>query len=142
MADVFNNVLLQIDKIADAMKLSEAEVKLLKTPKRIFRFKVPVEMDDGSEKEFEGFRVQYNDARGPTKGGIRYHPNVNLGEVQSLAQHGVESFQLNPTPMNVKTEGGNISLSLKVNAKGGAMTAYDVWFHNVAQPGFSLPPLF
>ena len=60
-------------------------------------------------------------------------------EMQSLAQHGITSFSLKPTRMNKKVAGGKISLSLTVNAKGGAMTAYDVWFNNLASPGFSTP---
>ena len=60
-------------------------------------------------------------------------------EMQSLAQHGITSFSLKPTYLDKKVAGGKISLSLQVNAKGGAMTAYDVWFHNLAAPGFSTP---
>ncbi|MBW2970623.1 Glu/Leu/Phe/Val dehydrogenase [Candidatus Woesearchaeota archaeon] len=85
MTDVFSNVEKQINNISDIMKLNDAEIELLKKPKRIFKFDIPVEMDDGSEKVFQGFRVHFNDARGPTKGGIRYHPDVNLSEVKSLA---------------------------------------------------------
>ncbi len=83
--DVFKNAEKQIDKIASIMKLSKAEVDLLKKPKKIIEVKVPVKLDSGKTKEFDGFRVQFNDARGPTKGGIRYHPDVNLSEVKALA---------------------------------------------------------
>ncbi|OGM01333.1 hypothetical protein A3K72_03105 [Candidatus Woesearchaeota archaeon RBG_13_36_6] len=83
--DVFKNAEKQIDKIASIMKLSKAEVDLLKKPNRIIEVKIPLKLDSGKTKEFDGFRVQYNDARGPTKGGIRYHPDVNLSEVKALA---------------------------------------------------------
>jgi glutamate dehydrogenase/leucine dehydrogenase len=58
---------------------------LLLSPKRIIQVNFPVKMDSGKTKRFNGYRVQYNDARGPTKGGIRFHPKVDLGEVKSLA---------------------------------------------------------
>jgi glutamate dehydrogenase/leucine dehydrogenase len=83
--DVFDNVKNQLVKIQDISKMSEQEMQLLLSPKRILQVNFPVRMDDGTVKRFNGYRVQYNDARGPTKGGIRFHPNVDLGEVKSLA---------------------------------------------------------
>lgn len=83
--DVFKNAEKQIDNIAEIMKLDKAEVALLKKPKKVIEAKIKVKMDSGEEKVFEAFRVQFNDARGPTKGGIRYHPDVNLSEVKALA---------------------------------------------------------
>ena len=67
------------------MKLSKDEVAILEKPKRIIKVKVPLKLDSGKEVEQNGYRVQYNDARGPTKGGIRFHPDVSLGEVKALA---------------------------------------------------------
>jgi glutamate dehydrogenase/leucine dehydrogenase len=81
----FSNVQKQIDKIGRMLKLSESELDVLRKPARIFSFDFPVKMDTGKVKMFSGYRVQYNDAIGPTKGGIRYHPAVNLDEVKSLA---------------------------------------------------------
>ncbi len=75
----------QIDRGAEALKLSEREKKLLKCPKRVLRTTFPVEMDDGTLNLFTGFRCQYSDIRGPTKGGVRYHPNVSEEEVIALA---------------------------------------------------------
>ena len=60
-------------------------VELLKHPNRILNVSLPVEMDDGSLKIFEGYRVQYNNALGPYKGGIRFHPDVSLDEVKALS---------------------------------------------------------
>ncbi|MGI0079547.1 MAG: Glu/Leu/Phe/Val family dehydrogenase, partial [Nitrososphaerales archaeon] len=57
----------------------------LRQPKRILSVSLPIKMDDGKVRNFQGYRVQYNDARGPFKGGIRYHPNVTLDEVKALA---------------------------------------------------------
>ena len=63
----------------------------------------------------------------------------SASELKTLADHGITAISLKATPMNKQVEGGKISLSLKVEAKGGAMTAYDVWFHNNASPGFRAP---
>jgi len=80
---------------ADASKRLEAALKYvsisedafehLKYPKSSLSVSIPVRMDDGSLKVFQGYRVRYDDTRGPGKGGVRYHPNVSLDEVQSLA---------------------------------------------------------
>jgi glutamate dehydrogenase/leucine dehydrogenase len=75
----------QIDKVAKILKLSQAETDILTIPKRILTFSFPVKLDTGEIRYFTGYRVQYNDALGPTKGGIRFHPDVNLEEVKTLA---------------------------------------------------------
>jgi len=65
--------------------LSEETFNLLAHPMREFHFHIPVKMDDGSFKVFEAYRVQHNDARGPTKGGIRFHPEETLSTIKALA---------------------------------------------------------
>ncbi len=75
----------QFDAAADHLKLDEGIRAILKTPKRQLIVSIPVRMDDGRIKVFEGYRVQHSLARGPAKGGIRYHPNVTLDEVKALA---------------------------------------------------------
>ncbi len=70
---------------ADLLQLDESMRAVLSVPKRQLLVSIPVKMDNGSIKVFEGFRVQYNIARGPGKGGIRYHPDVTLDEVRALA---------------------------------------------------------
>ncbi len=65
--------------------LSDDAIERLKYPKASLNVSVPLRMDDGSLRVFQGYRVRYDDTRGPTKGGVRYHPNVTLDEVQSLA---------------------------------------------------------
>lgn len=75
-------------RLQDAMKyvsISEDAIERLKYPKFSLSVSIPVRMDDGSLKIFPGYRVRYDDTRGPGKGGVRYHPNVCLDEVQSLA---------------------------------------------------------
>ncbi len=75
----------QFDRAASYLDLDEGLRELLKTPKRQLVVSIPVKMDDGSLRVFEGYRVQHNIARGPGKGGIRYHPDVTLDEVKALA---------------------------------------------------------
>ena len=70
---------------ADVLKLDENTATRLRRPERILVVSVPVRMDNGSVEVFTGYRVQHNDSRGPYKGGIRYHPDLDLGEVAALA---------------------------------------------------------
>ena len=75
----------QLDQAAEIMGLDPATHELLRWPLREFHVTLPVRMEDGTTKVFHGFRVQYNDARGPTKGGIRYHPEETIDTVRALA---------------------------------------------------------
>ena len=75
----------QFDLVADFMNIPEDARERLKMPKRALSVSVPVRMDDGSVKVFMGYRVQHHLTLGPTKGGIRYHPDVTVGEVAALA---------------------------------------------------------
>jgi len=75
----------QFDKVAAILELDAASRELLRFPQREFSFSIPVRMDDGGVRIFRGFRVQHNDARGPAKGGIRFHPQETLDTVRALA---------------------------------------------------------
>jgi glutamate dehydrogenase (NAD(P)+) len=75
----------QFDTAAEKIGLDDGMREVLRNPKRQLVVSIPTLMDDGSVKVFEGFRVQHNIARGPAKGGIRYHPKVTLDEVKALA---------------------------------------------------------
>ena len=75
----------QFDIAADALDLKPGLRKVLRVPKRELTVNFPVAMDDGSIEVFTGYRVHHNTSRGPTKGGIRYHPDSNLDEVRALA---------------------------------------------------------
>ncbi|MBM4129602.1 Glu/Leu/Phe/Val dehydrogenase [bacterium] len=75
----------QFDKSADLIGLDQGTRELLRSPLREFHFSIPVRMDDGTVKVFQGFRVQHNDARGPAKGGIRFHPQETADTVRALA---------------------------------------------------------
>jgi len=75
----------QFDQIAAKLDLDAGSRELLREPLREYSFSIPVRMDDGSTKVFRGFRVQHNDARGPSKGGIRFHPQETMDTVRALA---------------------------------------------------------
>ena len=88
----FESAMKQLEKAHAVLKSSEKKLKdidkkiaVLTQPQRIVNVTIPVAMDDGTQKIFQGFRVQFNNARGPYKGGIRYHHNVNLDEVKALS---------------------------------------------------------
>jgi len=75
----------QFDGVADKLGLDEGTRELLRNPLREYHFLIPVRMDDGAVKVFPGYRVQHNDARGPCKGGIRFHPQETVDTVRALA---------------------------------------------------------
>ncbi len=75
----------QFDHAAEILGLDTAMREFLRWPQREYSFTIPVAMDDGSTRIFKGYRVQYNDARGPTKGGLRWHPDETMDTVRALA---------------------------------------------------------
>lgn len=75
----------QFDKVAEYLGLDAPTKELLRYPLREYHFAIPVRMDDGTVKVFRGFRVQHNDARGPAKGGIRFHPHETVDTVRALS---------------------------------------------------------
>lgn len=81
----YDNFLSVLDKAAKAVGMKEEDYVLIKYPERELKVSVPVKMDDGSVRVFEGYRVQHSTSRGPCKGGIRYHQSVNEDEVKALA---------------------------------------------------------
>jgi glutamate dehydrogenase (NAD(P)+) len=97
--------LAQVDRVTPYLKNLARWVETLKHPKRAMIVDVPIEMDDGSVRHFEGFRVQHNLSRGPGKGGVRFHPQVTLEETMALAAW-----------MTIKTSAMNLPFG---GAKGG-----------------------
>lgn len=85
----FESAMTQLHKAARLLESTNQHIKdtlyILEQPQRELHVNIPVVMDDGRMRSFQGYRVQYNNARGPYKGGIRYHPNVDLNEVKALA---------------------------------------------------------
>lgn len=81
----FANAMAQLAKSAKILNLDDGIRRLLERPNRLHAFEIEVKMDDGSVKKFPAWRSQYNNARGPYKGGIRYHWNVTEDEVKALS---------------------------------------------------------
>ena len=84
-ANPFEEMKKMVDKAGKTLGLDQGMIEVLKSPKRELTVNFPVKMDNGSVKVFTGYRVQHNEARGPFKGGIRYHPQVDIDEVKALA---------------------------------------------------------
>lgn len=85
MQNPFQNAMAQLDKVAKIKNFNDSFIARLRQPDRDIRISIPVQMDDGSMKIFKGYRVEYNNALGPYKGGIRYHPLTEINEVKALA---------------------------------------------------------
>ena len=81
----FDNFKAVLDKAAELLGLSQNDYIILKHPERSLRVSLPIRMDNGEVRVFEGFRVQHSSSRGPCKGGIRYHQDVDEDEVKALA---------------------------------------------------------
>ncbi|SEF76319.1 glutamate dehydrogenase [Caloramator fervidus] len=81
----FENAQRQLKEACDKLNIDPAVYEILKEPLRVLEVSIPVKMDDGTIKVFKGYRSQHNDAVGPTKGGIRFHPNVTMDEVKALS---------------------------------------------------------
>jgi glutamate dehydrogenase (NADP+) len=83
--DLFEDALLRLDDAARHSDIDPEAIEQLRHPRAMLQVSIPVRMDDGSMRVFDGYRVRHNATRGPTKGGIRYHPDVDLSEVKALA---------------------------------------------------------
>ncbi len=83
--DLFQDAIARLDRAFEHADIDEESLELLKHPRSIIEVSIPVRMDDGSLRVFKGYRVRHDDTRGPGKGGIRFHPDVDLGEVKALA---------------------------------------------------------
>jgi len=82
--DLFKNSIKQLERVRKIIQLDDNIFEQLKQPQKIVKFSIPVRMDSGKIKVFSAFRAQYNDARGPFKGGIRFHPQVTEAEIMAL----------------------------------------------------------
>lgn len=84
-SSIFAEASARLDAATRVVEVSDDTLERLRLPKSVLKVSIPVRMDDGSLRTFPGYRVRYDDSRGPTKGGIRFHPGVNADEVQALA---------------------------------------------------------
>ena len=107
----YDNMLEVLERAAKLLALSKDDYVAVKYPERELKVSIPVEMDNGSVKVFEGYRVQHSSSRGPCKGGIRYHQDVNIDEVKALAAW----MSLKCAVVNIPYGGGKGAI--KVNPK-------------------------
>jgi len=82
---LFTDASSRLERALKYVSISDDAIERLKYPKASLSVSIPVRMDNGTLRIFQGYRVRYDDTRGPGKGGVRYHPNVSIDEVQSLA---------------------------------------------------------
>lgn len=85
LSNIYQDALSRLEQAKNIAKIEQEVLEILKIPKQVLEVSVPVRMDDGSLQIFQGFRIRHNDIKGPTKGGIRFHPNVSKEEVMALA---------------------------------------------------------
>src|SRR5438105_12594934 len=106
----------QLQKVADTFGIDDRLVNVLRQCKKAVEVSIPTSMDDGSVRAFAGYRVTHNIARGPSKGGIRYHPDVTLDEVKSLAMSMTWKCSLMGLPFG-GAKGGVICDPKKMNTR-------------------------
>src|SRR6188508_3054628 len=85
MENTFQSAMKQLENAAKVLQLDPHVLLRLQNPNKVITVSIPLKMDNGEQKIFHGFRVQYNNSRGPYKGGLRFHPQVNMDEVKALA---------------------------------------------------------
>ena len=83
--NLFEMAKIPLNKAIEVMKLDPSAADIIATPERTLEVSIPVRMDDGTTKVFTGYRSQHSTIMGPAKGGVRYHPGVNMDEVKTLA---------------------------------------------------------
>lgn len=123
----------QFDHVANLLHLDPEVAALLRWPRREFKFQIPVRMDDGSLRVFFGYRVQHNDARGPTKGGIRFHPSETMDTVRALAMWMTWKCAVADIPLGGAKGGVAVdSASLSINEKEALCRGWvDLIFQNL-----------
>jgi len=115
----FDQYLGRLRHVAEIIDLAPEVVEILSKPKRTIIVSLPVRMDNGKTRVFTAYRVQFNDARGPMKGGFRYHPYVGLNEVKALAA----LMMLKTTVVNIPY--GGAKGGIKCNPKGFGNLAFN-----------------
>lgn len=83
--DAFASAMSQLEQVQKLIKIDKNIFAQLQSPQRILEVSIPVKMDNGNIQVFTGYRSQFNDARGPFKGGIRFHQDVNVSEIKALS---------------------------------------------------------
>lgn len=103
--NIFDMALRQFDRCADLLELDQVTREFLKIPMHEYHFSLPVFLDNGEPIILEGFTVQYNDARGPTKGGVRFHPSETIDTIRALAMWMTWKCAINNLPLGGSSSG-------------------------------------
>jgi glutamate dehydrogenase/leucine dehydrogenase len=130
MNNPFENGMEQLNKVAKLKNFTEEFISRLRQPDRDIRISIPVKMDDGITRVFEGYRVEYNNARGPYKGGIRYHQDTEINEVKALAFWMTLKCAVAGIPMGGGK--GGITVNPKVLSKGELERLSRGWVQKLA----------
>jgi glutamate dehydrogenase/leucine dehydrogenase len=130
MQNPYQNAMAQLDKVAQIKNFDDKFIARLHQSDRDIRISIPVKMDDGSLKIFEGYRVEYNNALGPYKGGIRYHSEVEINEVKALAFWMVLKCAVSGIPMGGGK--GGITVDPKKLSKGELERLSRGWVQKLA----------
>lgn len=130
MQNPFKNAMTQLNKVAEIKNFNNDLIARLREPNRDIRISIPVQMDNGSLKIFEGYRVEYNNALGPYKGGIRYHPNTEINEVKALAFWMALKCAVTDIPMGGGK--GGITVNPKSLSKGELERLSREWVRGLA----------
>jgi len=138
--NAYDNALRQLEKAAKIMKLDKEVLAKLSAPEKVVMASLPVRMDNGSLRVFQAYRVQYNSARGPYKGGIRFHPQVDLDEVKALGFWMTIKSAVVGIPMGGGK--GGVIVDPKVLSKTELERLSRAWvtaFHSVIGPEKDIP---
>ena len=137
---LYQNAVMDLEFAGQTMGIDPNVLERLKMPKRALCVSIPVRMDDGSVKVFEGYRVQHNTTLGPGKGGIRFHPEVNISEVSALAMLMTMKCSLVGLPLGGAKGGIRVDPSQLSRAEQQAMTRrYTMEIINVIGPEQDVP---
>ena len=139
-SDLYRNAVLELQEAADTMKLDPNIAERLKVPKRAMIVSVPIRLDNGSIRVFEGYRVQHNMTLGPGKGGIRFHPEVNLSEVAGLAMLMTFKCSLVGLPLGGAKGGIRVDPSMLSRQEAQALTRrYTTEINMIIGPDKDIP---
>lgn len=130
MQNPYENAMRQLDATVKVKKFDESLIARLRAPDRDIRISIPIKMDNGEIKIFEGYRVEYNNALGPYKGGIRYHPDTEINEVKALAFWMVMKCAVAGIPMGGGK--GGITVEPKNLSKGELERLSRGWVKNLS----------
>src|SRR3954463_6775498 len=139
-SDLYRNSVMQLQEAADTMRLDPNIAERLKVPKRALVVSVPIRLDDGHIRVFEGYRVQHNMTLGPGKGGIRFHPEVNLSEVAGLAMLMTFKCSLVGLPLGGAKGGIRVDPSMLSRQEAQALTRrYTTEINMIIGPDKDIP---